>query len=337
MSLTDSRLRRLWMLAVAAGLLAPGQPAAAKERHLLYAASPGIRNYVEYGGVGVLVFDMDHGYKFVKRIPTWTTVPGKEAENVKGIAASAKTGMLYVSTLTRMAAIDLLTEKTAWDKAFEGGCDRMAISPDGKILYVPSFEGPHWTVVNAATGEVIAKVVPMSGGVGPFSNSIRPFTVNGSQTLCFVNVNGLLGFEVGDLRTGKMLHRVEVAGFKQGPVKRHGCPSHGIGMTPDEKELWVCDGANSRLHIFDATVMPPKQTATSIAVRDQPGWITFSIDGRWAFASTGEVIDARTKKIVAALKDETGREVHSEKVLEIVFDNDKPVRAGNQFGVGAKR
>jgi len=54
-----------------------------------------------------------------------------------------------------------------------------------------------------------------------------------------VNVNELLGFEVGDLKTGKMLHRVEIAGFEKGPVKRHGCPSHGIGLTPDEKELWV--------------------------------------------------------------------------------------------------
>jgi hypothetical protein len=38
---------------------------------LLYVASPGIRNYVEYGGVGILVFDIDNGYKFVRRIPTW--------------------------------------------------------------------------------------------------------------------------------------------------------------------------------------------------------------------------------------------------------------------------
>ena len=163
MSLADSRLRSLWLLASVACLLAPGQPAAAKERHLLYAASPGIRNYVEYGGVGVLVFDMDNGYKFVKRIPTWTTAPGKEPENVKGVAASAKTGRIYVSTLARIAAIDLVTEKIVWDKAFEGGCDRLAISPDGKILYVPSFEGPFWTVVNAATGDVIAKVTPKSG------------------------------------------------------------------------------------------------------------------------------------------------------------------------------
>jgi hypothetical protein len=127
-----------------------------------------------------------------------------------------------------------------------------------------------------------------------------------------------------------------VQGFEKGAVKRHGCPSHGIGMTPDEKELWVCDGHNKMLHVFDATVMPPKQ-GVSIAVRDDPGWITFSLDGRYAYPSTGEIIDTRTKKIITALKDETGRDVHSEKLVEIVFDNGKPVRAGDQFGLGKKR
>ena len=39
----------------------------------------------------------------------------------------------------------------------------MTISPDGKTLYVPSFEGPHWNVVDAATGDVIAKIEPKSG------------------------------------------------------------------------------------------------------------------------------------------------------------------------------
>ena len=149
-------------------------------------------------------------------------------------------------------------------------------------------------------------------------------------------MNALLGFEVGDLRTGKMLHRVEVQGYKPGPVKRHGCPSHGIAMTPDEKEIWVTDGHNSMVHIFDATVMPPKQT-TSFKVRDQPGWITFSMDGRRAYPSSGEVIDARTKKTLALLEDETGRQVGSEKMVEIIFENGKPLRAGDQFGMGAKR
>ena len=172
--------------------------------------------------------------------------------------------------------------------------------------------------------------------VGPFSDVIRTFTINGSNTLCFVNVNGLLGFEVGDLRSGQKLYRVEVQGYQQGPVKRHGCPSHGIALTPDEKELWVVDGANNAVHVFDATVMPPKQTV-SIALRDSPGWMSFSMDGRQAYSSTGEIIDANSKKVVAALKDETGRQVQSEKLLDLTIANGKVTAAGDQFGVGSKR
>ncbi len=340
------------------------------ERHRLYVAEPGIRNYVEYGGVGVLVFDMDQGYKFVRRIPSFEAAPGTEPDNVKGIAAHADTGRLYVSTIKRLAAFDLATDKVIWNRAYDGGCDRLAVSPDGSLLYVPSLEGPHWLVIDAKSGDVVAKIVTNSGAhntiygpdgrrvylaglhspllsiadpashtvvatVGPFGNSIRPFTINAAQTLCFVNVNDLLGFEVGDMRTGKMLHRVEVTGFAKGPVKRHGCPSHGIGLTPDEKELWLADGANSRLHIFDATVMPPKQVA-SLAVRDQPGWITFSLDGRHAFPSTGEIIDTKSRKVVATLQDETGRAVQSEKVVEVVTVGGKVIRTGDQFGIGRR-
>ena len=148
-----------------------------------------------------------------------------------------------------------------------------------------------------------------------------------------MNVNQLLGFEVGDLRTGEKLYRVEVKGFQKGPTKRHGCPSHGIGLTPDDKELWLTDAFNSRMHIFDATVMPPKQVA-DIVLRDEPGWITFSIDGRYAYPSTGDVIETRSRKIVAGLKDETGRDVQSEKMVEVDFRGDEPVRAGDQFGIG---
>ena len=165
------------------------------------------------------------------------------------------------------------------------------------------------------------------------SAAVRPFTVNGAQTLCFVNVNDLLGFEVGDLRTGQKLQRVEVAGAAKGPVKRHGCPSHGIGLTPDEKELWLCDSHNQQVHVFDLTADPPKQMK-SIALRDQPGWVTFSLDGRYAYPSTGEVIDTKSKQIVTSLADESGHPVHSEKMLEIHIRNGLPVRIGDQFGLG---
>jgi sugar lactone lactonase YvrE len=337
------------------------------ERHLLYVVTPGIRNYLEFGGAGVLVFDMDKDHAFVKRIETPASQKDKP-ENIKGVCACAATKRLYFSTLTRLYCLDLVSEKTLWDKDYPGGTDRMSITPDGKLIYLPSLEKDHWHVVDGATGDIVARIEPKSGshntvvgldgsraylaglrspiltvvdtktqkvvgGIGPFTNSIRPFTVNGAQTLCFVNVNELLGFEIGDLKTGKMLHRVEAKGFAKGMVKRHGCPSHGVGLTPDEKEVWVCDAANSRVHVFDATVMPPKQTV-SIPLREQPGWVTFSLDGRYAYPSTGEVIDTKTKKILAALKDEKGREVHSEKMVEIVFKDGVPVRNGDQFGLG---
>src|SRR4051812_48403528 len=63
----------------------------------LFAAVPGIRNYLEFGGHGVLVFDIDHGHRLVKRIAS----SGKDADgkplNVKGICAHAGTQRLYVS------------------------------------------------------------------------------------------------------------------------------------------------------------------------------------------------------------------------------------------------
>jgi len=99
--------------------------------------------------------------------------------------------------------------------------------------------------------------------------------------------------------------------------------------------LWVADCANSAIHVFDATVMPPKQT-TSIKARDCVGWVSFSIDGRTAYSSTGEMIDVATKKIVATLQDEIGHQVQSEKQLELVVANGKVVRAGDQFGIGGK-
>jgi DNA-binding beta-propeller fold protein YncE len=341
-----------------------------QERHLLYVAVPGVRNYVEHGGVGVLVFDIDHDHRFIRRIPTFDVKEGVAPEAIKGIAASAQTGRLYVTTTKRVAALDLNTDRMLWNREYDGGCDRLAVAPDGKLLYVPSLEGPHWLALDGATGDVVAKVITDSGAhntiygldgsavylaglkstflnvadprthtvakrVGPFGNVIRPFTVNGRQTLCFVNVNELLGFEVGNLQSGKMLHRVEVQGYEKGPVKRHSCPSHGIALTPDESELWLADMANSRVHIFDATVMPPKQVA-SIATRDQPGWVAFSLDGKYAYPSSGDVVDTATRKTVAALTDERGRAVQSEKLVDVVFAGDRPVRAGDQFGIGRR-
>ena len=81
--------------------------------------------------------------------------------------------------------------------------------------------------------------------------------------------------------------------------------------------------------------MSPNRQIASIELREEPGWVTFSIDGSYAYPSTGEVIDVATREIIATLTDEHDVAVHSEKLLEIDFEGKQPVLAGCQFGLGA--
>ncbi|HEV3141133.1 MAG TPA: cupin domain-containing protein [Vicinamibacterales bacterium] len=344
-------------------------------QHLLYVAVPGVGNATDHGGIGILVFDMDHGYRFVKRIPTWTPATGARAEGVRGVAAHAGTARLYVSTNRRLAAFDLLTDKIVWEQTYDGKCcDRMAVTPDGKTLYVPATGGvAKWYVVRASDGTLATSInkegsphntivsddgrfaylesqgrqTPMLTvvdtatntvvkEVGPFGNMVRPFTINTAQTIVYANINDVLGFEVADLRTGKVLHHVVVDGVPTENSPVHGMPSHGIALTQDETEVWLSDNTNHFMRVFDATVMPPV-LKTSVKLRDEPGWISFSIDGRTAFPSTGDVVDVATKRVIATLTDENGASVESEKLLEIDFSGGKPAAAADQFGKGAKR
>jgi DNA-binding beta-propeller fold protein YncE len=204
-------------------------------------------------------------------------------------------------------------------------------SPAGGEVFLADRHSKKLRVLDASTNKI-------SRTVGPFSNFVRPFTVDGSARRVYVCCDDRLGFEIGDLKTGAVVDVIDVEGFTRGPVARHSCPCHGIGMTPDETEIWLCDSFNRRLHVFDLTASRPR-LKQSVEVRDEPGWITFGLDGKFAYPSTGEVIDAATKKIVAKLVDEKERAVHGEKLLEIdvvTKGGETSFVFGDQFGVGRK-
>ena len=184
------------------------------ERRYLYVATPGIRDYLGYGGHGILVFDIDHNHRFVKRIPTRGLHPDGKPSNVKGIAVSIPLNSIYVSSLESLQRIDLTTDKVVWERKFDSGCDRMAISPDGLTMYLPSLENTFWNVVDCRTGEIIKKISvyrrahntiygpagklvylddigsrwlyiadaqkhELTGKVGPFANNVIPSFLNG--------------------------------------------------------------------------------------------------------------------------------------------------------------
>ena len=212
----------------------------------------------------------------------------------------------------------------------KGGLHNLVVSHDGKKVVVGSTQFDMLSVIDTAKDEVTLKV-------GPIIGVIQPLTINADCTVAYINTHLYRkghgpGFEIGDLKTGKILHVVGRPDLKDRKTR-----CHGIGLTPDEKEVWVVDQDNKEMHVFDNTVMPPKfKQAVPMAAKTH-GWICFSRDGKYGWCDTGEVFDTATKKVVAQWTDKAdgkGNPVTSSKFFEIDFRGKEVVWVGQQMGVG---
>jgi DNA-binding beta-propeller fold protein YncE len=325
----------------------------------------------------VYVYDMDNRGALVKHVSVPTSA------GVRGAAASAVTGMLYISYGSNrrggsMLKYNLMTDEVVWVKHYAFGVDSMSISPDGNTIYMPTGEaasggiwkvidansgnvttsidsrgiGPHNTVVSpdgsrvylgprytnylvvasTKTNHVIRKIGPVGGAGG-----IRPFTINGPQNLAFITLSGFLGFQVGDISTGSILYTVPVRGFRTSGGATS-APSHGISLSPDEKEVYLIDSINNYVHVFDVTGLPgsaPRQVADiqllgSLSHNESPcaynclkyGWLHHSRDGRYVFVGdSGDVIDTTLRKTAMTLP----AMANSRTEIEINFEGPAPL------------
>jgi hypothetical protein len=361
------------------GRPASGDAAGAVQR-LLYAASAG-----SVGSPGTIdVFDINQNHRLLRRIRA--PVYGATDKGPAGLAAHVGSARLYFTEYISdsLTAIDLMTERVLWTKK-NADCkhfDRLTVTNDGKAIFVPCHDNGRVWVVNPSgdtikyipfpdrphntfTGEsgryvylaasrnpvmlladpVTYEVTKM---VGPFNGlGVRPFSVNKSETLVFTNIVALLGFQVGDVATGKLLHEV-----KQTPpaertanpgarAPRHGADpvyytlSHGIAVRPpDSKEVWFVDDEWGYLYVYDITAMPPRHVAnvplftkitdpwTNTAAR----WVQFSLDGRYVYPANGLVVDAEARRLLPE------RITGSEKIVEIQWRGGVPIAATGQMG-----
>ncbi len=216
-------------------------------------------------------------------------------------------------------------------------------------------------VVDTATDQVVRKI-------GPFREVVRPFTINGSTTLAFATVNDFIGFQVGDVRTGKVIFTVPVPGATQPAEDFNRVVCHGISLSPDEREIWLVDTLRVGIHVFDVSGVRSGRAPTYIkfiqtrkpgrdlsgnydpnASRDArgvPAWLNRSHDGKYVYGELGEIIDAATKRVVGQLRakelNASGQLVdapysHSRFMLEVDVVGGRVVRATDQFGVGLVR
>jgi DNA-binding beta-propeller fold protein YncE len=312
-----------------------------------------VAHYEYVAAVGKLyVYDIDKRPSLVARL----ALPG--VGEIRGIGASAATGMLYISYggfpngTGHLLEFSLYRRKIVYARGYPFGIDSFDISRDGRLIFMPTGEntsGDTWHVLAATTGRVIGaiaagrsphdtvvgangqhvflggasgrylyeadttrpwKVVGRMGPLEPAAAAgIRPFTINAQDTLAFTTGDGYLGFEVSDIATGRVLYKVPVPGFKIPPTDTRSPASHGIGLSPDQRYLWLVDAPNRAVHEFDISALPRKAPVlvATVHVSSRPGWLNLTRDGRDVFVgNAGNVIDTRTRKTVATIGALTG-------------------------------
>jgi hypothetical protein len=354
------------LLAVLLGFLAVGARAAEDAVHrYLYLAVPDGAQMESASGQGLLVFDIDAGFKFVRRIALENVAGG-----VRGLTGCLATHSLYFSTTAKsMGRFDLEKDAVVWDRKLSGGCDRSAVMLDGSKVFAPTgwWEGSDnggFVVIDGGTGaelrrwkigdkahnsimsldgkrlylgttttlsildpveERVLKTIPNVGESGVF-----PYTIDRAQRYAYVCLGKHVGFDVVDLEQGRAIHRV-LAG--EAPIAHR---THGAALSPDERELWISDQVGQKLFIFDARQMPPTpKGAVALSVGGH-GWVNFSLDGRYVWCHTPDVFDAQTKQQIAKLRDENGKPVSSSKLIEVQMRNGKVVGMSSEFGLGWK-
>jgi len=359
------------LLVILSGLLPSTVAAAPLEGNaaLLYAVdqSADLRGAIS-------VYDIAAEHRLIKTI---RTVPN--VADVRGVAASAVTGKLYVayidvSGIGMVYCLNIYDDTIFWNRPISPGVDRLAIDPDGLLLYVPTWEGgsaDYINVVDANTGEVARKVhfsnrshdtlYPLSGPifqetkaddgsgkylylidpksyavsrVGPYSGILGPYAVDSTSNYVVNNVMHLWGMQVANLKTGQII----TANLPDHPPGDPGL-LHGIGWTPDQSEVWESSsGSDPRVYIWamDNPMAPVlKQTLTLKSGRGSH-WVTFDVTGDHGYVAPGKSSSDGTEIFDPRTHALLGVIGSTEDMIAIEFVDGKISRVGDQFGIGRR-
>lgn len=273
----------------------------------------------------------------------YTKKPGGTCTHPDRLTISNDGKTLYIPCHAndRVWIVNAANGETIKTIPFAGRPHNSMAGESGKYIFVGASRNPAMMLIDPATNE-IAKMV------GPFSAlGVRPFTVNKTETHVFANLVALLGFAVGDVATGKQIHELKVtvpperAMYPQARAPRHGADptyfvlSHGIAVRPPEsKEVWLVDDEWGYLYVYDITSMPPKHLANVALFTDiqKPWtdtisrWVSFSIDGKYAYPANRLVVDAENRKLLNV------KITGSEKMLEIQWKDGAITAVSGQMG-----
>ena len=193
----------------------------------------------------------------------------------------------------------------------KGALHNVYITADQKYAVAGSVAAKRMTVIDLQTLEPVWDVT-FDGGVRPMALETAP---DGSTNRVFVQLSDFHGFAVVDFAKRQEVARVKLPDGNFGRAEgRMGTPSHGIGISPDGRTLWVNSVlANATfeyslpdLKLMGHVALPEVHPQGRAASGSVPEWITFTPDGRTVYVSNSasksvSAIDTETLKQVAVI------------------------------------
>ena len=192
---------------------------------------------------------------------------------------------VYVGIVSAPGAVDVI-DAASLEKVksipTKGGIHNVYVTPDGLHVVAGSIAGRVMTVIDAKTEEPIWTL--FSEGVRPIAFEKNP---DGSTKRLFVQISELHGFAIVDFAARKEVGRVmlpnDIPAEKVDKGPFNASPSHGLGVAPDGKTLWVTSRPNARVYVYS---LPDITLLGHVELGGRPDWVTFTPDSKTVYIST---------------------------------------------------
>jgi YVTN family beta-propeller protein len=253
------------------------------------------------------VFDRASG-KLIKKVPL--------SDHPNNIAVTRDGGRVVVGIARDPGALDIIdTTSLTRTKSIpvHGRLHNVYVTPVGKYVITGSIRTKMLTVIDLGTEEPVWELA-LDQGVRPMTIEAGP---DGSTRRIFIQLSELNGFAVVDFAARKVVAKIvlpESTVEFESDEGRASAPSHGIGVSPDGKTLWVTSIPNNAvfayslddLKLLGQVALPVLNLPGHGPIGAVPNWVTFTPDGKTLYVSNAgmksvSAIDTQAKKLIATI------------------------------------
>jgi YVTN family beta-propeller protein len=272
----------------------------------------GSRVYITQGSESILTVLDRKTQKVIKKVPI--------SGHANDLAVTRDGKSVLICIAETPGALDIVDTTTLEKVKTIPTKDRLhdiVLSRDGKYAVATSPRGRFVIVFDLRTQEVAWQLQFDQDVLVPAIES----GPDGSARRLFLQLSGLWGFIAVDFDKHQEVARIKFPDDEPS-VRPSGTPSHGLGIAPDGKTLWVVSRIYDAAFVYSLPelqlvgrvhlpeVMPPGHDP----IGGSPNWITFTPDGKTAYIANGadksvSAVDTKTLKAVARIPtgEEPGR------------------------------